>query len=345
MDDFRSETEPGSPRPTEPQSDPVADVPWHTATSASDQFADAWASEVSLSTEPQPPLSSTLPEQDEVSLSDAPWPSEHTMPTDAQPASSLTPLERDEPAASLAESEWMSDLPPHAETPSPAAPENPAQLPAPVAFTKTPPPAALGGRQVMMVVLAVLLGGTATFAMLMSSRGAAGDPSTASTARTPATRAKVSAAAGTPEPRWNNANRDWVGNQRHAVAFELRAMNKVQAWQHVAHPTLVVRCVSKRVEAFVFIESAAQLEARDENHSVRVQFDNGPQSAERWADSDEHDALFAPDGAAFTRRLMSARTLQFGYTPHNSPRATVEFHVAGLRQLVGPAAKACGMTP
>ncbi len=196
----------------------------------------------------------------------------------------------------------------------------------------------------MLVMLAVLFGGIVTFALL-SSRGRA---ETAASAPAPAASAARGPRAASPTataPRWKTATREWVGKERHAAAFELPAVNKVQAWTHQAHPILVVRCVAKRVESFVYIESAAQLEARDENHAVRVRFDDGNESAERWADSDEHDALFAPDGAGFARRLMSARSLHFSYTPHNSPRAQVEFQVGGLRELVEPAAKACGLTP
>jgi hypothetical protein len=66
---------------------------------------------------------------------------------------------------------------------------------------------------------------------------------------------------------------------------------------------------------------------------------------ERWADSDEHDALFAPDGAGFAQRLQRARTLRFGYTPHNALPVVVHFQVSGLSDLIGPVAKECGWKP
>ena len=84
------------------------------------------------------------------------------------------------------------------------------------------------------------------------------------------------------------------------------------------------------------------MEAQDENHSVRISFDDEPEVTERWPDSSDHDALFAPDAVAFARRLTAARTLRFGYTPHNSQKAVAEFHLSGLAELIQPAAKQCG---
>ena len=47
--------------------------------------------------------------------------------------------------------------------------------------------------------------------------------------------------------------------------------------------------------------------------------------------------------AAFAHRILSAKTLRFGYTPHNAEPAEAQFHVDGLDQLIDPAAaKDCG---
>jgi hypothetical protein len=135
-----------------------------------------------------------------------------------------------------------------------------------------------------------------------------------------------------------------VSNQRRGVAFELYAENKVPIWQRQAHPILVVRCQANRTEAFVFIESAARIESEDENHTVRIGFDDEPEMTERWPDSAEHDALFAPDGAAFARRVTRASRLRFGYTPHNAAPVVATFAVSGLADLIAPAARQCGST-
>lgn len=158
-------------------------------------------------------------------------------------------------------------------------------------------------------------------------------------AQTPPVANQVTA---TFKSRWNSTNRDWVGNQRKAVAFELPSETKVAVWQRQVQLTLVVRCVANRVDAFVFTQSPAKLEPQDNDHTVRLAFDGQPESVERWPDSDEHDALFAPDGAAFVHRLTSAKAMRFGFTPHNSSPVSTVFNVAGLAEAMAPAARQCG---
>jgi hypothetical protein len=168
-------------------------------------------------------------------------------------------------------------------------------------------------------------------------------PAAAPASAPPAAAAPVAVAAAPVVPsKWHPANREWLLNAKRGVAFELPAQNRVGIWQGIARPTLVVRCESGRMQMFVYTASAIQMEAIDENHTVRISFDGEPEVTERWADSSDHDALFAPDGAAFAHRVTTATTLKFGYTPHNSPRAVAEFQTSGLNDLVGPAAKQCG---
>ena len=144
-------------------------------------------------------------------------------------------------------------------------------------------------------------------------------------------------------PMWNAANREWLLNTRKGVAFEVPSLNKVKVWQGVSQPMLVIRCDAGHMQTFVYTSSALQMEAVDDNHTVRISFDGEPEVTERWPDSSDHDALFAPDATAFARRISAARTLKFGYTPHNAQKAVAEFQVSGLTALLEPAAKPCGL--
>jgi hypothetical protein len=165
---------------------------------------------------------------------------------------------------------------------------------------------------------------------------------TAVAASTAAPLAAAPVAADVEASRWTQANREWLWNPKKGAAFQLTSVNKVAIWQGIAQPMLVVRCESNRLQAFVFTASAIQMESQDENHTVRLTIDDQPEQVERWADSDDHDALFAPDSLAFAHRLASARVVRIGYTPHNAARAVAEFHVQGLSGLLDPAAKSCG---
>jgi hypothetical protein len=107
-------------------------------------------------------------------------------------------------------------------------------------------------------------------------------------------------------------------------------------------PLLVVRCLARRMDVFVFTDSAAAMEAQDADHAVRIAFDDGPERTERWPDSEAHDALFAPDARALAQQLIRARTMRFGYTPHNAAPVSALFDVAGLAERISPAAAQCG---
>jgi hypothetical protein len=201
----------------------------------------------------------------------------------------------------------------------------------------------LGRRELLVILVAVVGGGIITFA-LISTRGPAAEVAAArveAPARKPSAPSAPPAAAATQ--KWGSDNRaHWLGNERHAAAFELPAENTVPIWMNQVRPMLVVRCAAKRTEVFVSTGSALMMEPNTEDHTVTFRFDDEPERTERWPDSADHDALFTPDGAAFARRVISARTMRFGYTPHNAAPVVARFEVSGLGELVEAFAKECG---
>jgi hypothetical protein len=227
--------------------------------------------------------------------------------------------------------------------PPPAAAAAKAQ---PVAAPPQPRAATsrFGRREMMIVAAALVIGSAITFA-LGGSRGAT---STTVTTTKSAAAKPASAPAAAPKPAftqtWSTSRRAyWTANQRHAAAFELPAENTVAIWMNYVRPILVVRCMNKRTETFVYTGSALKIEPNTEDHSVSFHFDGEAASKERWPDSAEHDALFAPDGAAFAHRVLAAKSFRFGYTPHNAEPVEAQFHVDGLAQMLDPAAaKDCG---
>jgi hypothetical protein len=134
----------------------------------------------------------------------------------------------------------------------------------------------------------------------------------------------------------------WTGGLRKSVAFEVASRNETQVWMKTVRPLLIVRCVKGRTDVFVFTDSPAAMEAQDEDHTVRLSFDDGERQVQRWPDSTEHDALFAPDGAAFLAQLERAKTLRFGYTPHNASAVVANFDVSGLADKLRGAGAVCG---
>ena len=218
------------------------------------------------------------------------------------------------------------------------------------------PPRRSRRREFAFATVVIGIGGALTFAAMRAN----GDtelnrsPLTANTstaAETPAAApapapvrepAPTPAAAATPPAtgRWNANNPTWSGISRRAAAFEVEANNMVSIWMRSVRPTLVVRCTAGAIEAFVYTSSAARIEPGTDDHTVRYSFDSGHETEQRWRDSEEHDALFAPDGESIARRLMDASMFRFVFTPHNAAPASAHFSVAGLRPLI-EAARNC----
>ena len=198
-------------------------------------------------------------------------------------------------------------------------------------------------REVLLGAALLVAAAIATF-VLLTARG--NHPSNLSAASPETASAKPSTPSGpavmSAEQTWNGNNRAaWLGNGRGA-AFELLSENKVKTWFGPTQPMLVVRCESRAIEVFVFTRTATRIEPNANGKTVTVSVDDEPARTERWSDSDDRVALFAPDGDAFARRLLTASTLRFGYSPHNADNVVAQFHVSGLGQLIEPVARECG---
>jgi Tfp pilus assembly protein PilV len=208
------------------------------------------------------------------------------------------------------------------------------------------PPATSPGSSwahLVAIAAAVAAGGLLTL-LVMTSRTVARDTSHAarSAPTVEAARARSNATA-MPPPVWSSRNQArWVSNHRKSAAFEMEAVQPVAVWMRQVRPTLVVRCMDRRTDVFVYTDSAARIEPEDENHTVRVAFDAETGAHQRWPDSVEHDALFAPDGQALARRLLTAKQMRFSFSPHNAAPVTATFEVAGLAEHLTPIAKWCG---
>src|SRR3954468_20028364 len=261
-----------------------------------------------------------------------------------------------EPVAARAEKTEVAPPASAAPLPASAAPPPVSAVPRPVSAA----PAASRRRLIVGVAAAAVV--VLLAAGMMAARGpsraearaaapvapaarvASSPPASAPTASSPT--AAASAHASVPPSTTNatqkwNAEKKWLGGYRRGAAFELPAEDVVKTWFGPARPSLVVRCISHNIEAFVFTGSPMKIETRAAGKTVNLFIDDQAMQTERWPDSDDHDALFAPDGAAFAKRLLNARMLRFGYSPHNSPDVVAHFHVGGLQPLMTAAAKEC----
>lgn len=206
--------------------------------------------------------------------------------------------------------------------------------------------AGAGRRRLLLIAASVVGGGVITLAAL---RGGGAEP-----ARTPTIADDPQPVAsemtgvtpepdrpGTPAATWGDNGSMWLGPSQKGIALELAARNETPVWMRTVRPLLVVRCVSRRTEVFVFTDSAIAMEAKDGDHTVRLSVDGASERVERWPDSSTHDALFAPEGKRLLDELSGAKSLAFGYTPHNAAAVTARFDVAGLKERLGSNARHC----
>jgi hypothetical protein len=198
----------------------------------------------------------------------------------------------------------------------------------------------------LVLVALALVGGAAGTFMFLSAHPVAREASVATTpspegSSLPPAHDVKSPAAGAAH--WSRENEyRWIANHHRSVAYEVAASQQVKVWTTHVRPTLVLRCLNRKTEVFVYTETPAKLESGDGMHTVRLTFDGGTEAEERWPDSAEHDALFSPDGTSLARRLSSAHHLRFGFSPHNADPVQVDFDLDGSDSVVSHVSKTCG---
>jgi type VI secretion system protein VasI len=127
------------------------------------------------------------------------------------------------------------------------------------------------------------------------------------------------------------------------VSFNLDAENEIVGWLKQKTPTLVVRCKEKATNVYMVTGMAASVEGGDlEGHTVRVRFDDAPAQRQRWSQSTDNEALFAPGAAQMARKIAKGKTLRLEFTPFNASPVVATFDVLGFEQYIGRLAAACG---
>lgn len=233
-------------------------------------------------------------------------------------------------------------------TSEPAPEPSPEPAPGPSSAVSAPQSSGVGGAIAFAAAAAILIGAVAVaFVVARSPREPAASTAAGASAKTAASRS----AAATPSavdaapprvtgPKWTGGV-ERSGRKTHSIYYELEAENEVSMFTRTVRPVLSVRCVSGRTEAYVLTESAAVIEAEKGTHTVTIAFDGGSAETQKWFASDDYQALFSPEAAAFAKRIARAQRLRFGFMPYNGPPANVEFDVRGFDVVIGHVAKSC----
>ncbi len=130
------------------------------------------------------------------------------------------------------------------------------------------------------------------------------------------------------------------------VTFSLSADNEIAGWLARETPTLIVRCRENATAVYIVTGMAASVESGDlQGHTVRVRFDDASAQRQRWTESTDNEALFAPDPIPMARNIAKAKALRLEFTPFNASPVIVTFDVSGFDERVGKVAAACHWTP
>jgi type VI secretion system protein VasI len=117
-----------------------------------------------------------------------------------------------------------------------------------------------------------------------------------------------------------------------SVVYHLEADNTINGWLKPGiRPALYVRCQERRTSVYVNFDTALNPELGLHNqHTVRVRWDDGDAVSQRWGESTDGEAAFAPNAVAFVRRLEKATRLRLEVVPFNASPQVVDFDVQGF---------------
>lgn len=126
------------------------------------------------------------------------------------------------------------------------------------------------------------------------------------------------------------------------VTVRLEAENTVKGWLTNERPWLIIRCLENKTELAVLTGMSSSVEYGSlHRHTVRIRLDDDKPFSEKWSESTDDKALFAPRGIALAKKIAKAKKMLFEFVPFRGKTAIVEFSVDGLNKHLKKVADAC----
>ncbi len=126
------------------------------------------------------------------------------------------------------------------------------------------------------------------------------------------------------------------------VVLSLQAENEANAWLDTIYAKLIVRCSEHKTDVYIDTGTSANPELGLYNQfTVRLRLDDKKPLTQRWTESTNNTALFAPNAISLAKKLADSKSLIFEFTPFNSNTARIEFKTEGLGNLLPQVANAC----
>ena len=149
-----------------------------------------------------------------------------------------------------------------------------------------------------------------------------------------------------PGGKWTQSQDTSVMDDSKGVTFFLAGEGEIVGWLQRKTPSLVVRCKEKKTDVYMVTGMSASVESGDlDGHTVRVRFDDAAAQRQRWSESTDKEAMFAPNAVQMARATAKAKMLRLEFTPFNASPVIATFDVSGFDEHIGKVAAACGWKP
>jgi type II secretory pathway pseudopilin PulG len=98
--------------------------------------------------------------------------------------------------------------------------------------------------------------------------------------------------------------------------------------------TLIIRCKGGKTDLYVVTGMPAEVEYGTDTNTVRIRLDDRKPVTQHWTESDDHEALFAPNPIGLAEEIAAAQTMLFEFTPFRETKKVIRFDLEGLKSQI-----------
>jgi hypothetical protein len=108
-----------------------------------------------------------------------------------------------------------------------------------------------------------------------------------------------------------------------------------------ASGTLMIRCSGGKTDLYVITGKPAEVEYGTDTNTVRIRLDDRKALTQHWTESDDHEALFAPNPIRLAQEIARVHTVLFEFTPFQDTKKLIRFDLEGLKDEIERLAIPC----
>lgn len=145
-----------------------------------------------------------------------------------------------------------------------------------------------------------------------------------------------------PNTKWKILGSTSKMDDSKQVSIALYAESQISENTDTSGPMLAIVCRQNKTEVFIVTNVPANPEyGLYEEYTVRIRFDDEKPLKQRWAESTDNKALFAPNPIAFAKKINKTEKMLFEFAPFQSGPEIIEFDVRELEPYLKILANTC----